>query len=303
MTESWRLDPTGEVDETVPTAVLHAAASEIDRRYHGFKHDVLWRATTDFVRMCNGEDGFAPLDTPYHDLRHTLACMLAMARLLDAHARRFHSLLSAGDALLGMLCALFHDVGYLRRGNEDVSCGAPLTPVHVSRGGAFLAGYLPRLGLEREAESAAAILHYTGYEKPIDEIRLARRRDHALGALLGTADILGQTADPLYPEKCGTLLWQEFQAWDGPYHSAEALLRETPEFHARLREERLEDLHDGAWHWLDDTMGQPNPYRLAMDAHLVRVRQLIERDALGELTGAKPQAVLPPLPALPRRRI
>lgn len=313
MSEPWRLDPTQSIDETDPEAILEAVRSIIDKRHHGFKHDLLRRAMADFLRLCNGDGDFAALDTPYHDLKHSMACVLAMARLLDAHARRYDSLLSAQDALLGMLCALFHDVGYLRRHDDAAPCGAALTPTHVSRGGAFLREYLPQLGIDKDrADSAAALLQYTGYEQSIDDIILPRRRDHELGTLLGTADLIGQTADTLYPEKCATLLWQEFRAWDEaasaghcdqrpPYDSAEKLLRDTPAFHARLREERLEGLLDGAWSLLDHTMGSPNPYRATIDAHLRRIGRLIDENRLEPLLSATPASVLPPLPSIRMR--
>jgi hypothetical protein len=69
--------------------------------------------------------------------------------------------------MLGIVVALFHDVGYLRTTRDaDVPNGAEFTTVHVSRGAAFLRDYLPKIDLARWTDVAAEIIHYTGYERP-----------------------------------------------------------------------------------------------------------------------------------------
>jgi hypothetical protein len=64
--------------------------------------------------------------------------------------------------MLGIVVALFHDVGYLRTTRDtDVPNGAEFTTVHVSRGAAFLTDYLPKINLGQWAKVAAEIIHYT----------------------------------------------------------------------------------------------------------------------------------------------
>ena len=64
--------------------------------------------------------------------------------------------------MLGIVVALFHDVGYLRTtGDTEVPNGAEFTTIHVSRGAAFLRDYLPKIDLGSWAEAAAEIIrHY-----------------------------------------------------------------------------------------------------------------------------------------------
>ncbi len=95
---------------------------------------------------------FEKCDTDYHDLQHVLDVSLAMARLLDGYERSRGDAPAIGARLfqLGVICALFHDCGYLRRrGDTRHRRGAEYTRIHVSRGARVLRGYLPTIGLGR----------------------------------------------------------------------------------------------------------------------------------------------------------
>jgi hypothetical protein len=84
--------------------------------------------------------------------------------------------LTAERATAGVILALFHDVGYLRRSSDrEQANGAEFTLNHVSRGAEFLAHYLPQIGLPQWAEVAAQIIHFTGYERPFDQILTTMR--------------------------------------------------------------------------------------------------------------------------------
>src|SRR6185436_6045681 len=70
-----------------------------------------------------------------------------------------------------------------------------------------------RLGLGKEmAELAATLVHFTGYERPAETIRLSGERERRLGQMLGSADILAQMSDRCYLEKCRDRLYPEFVA-------------------------------------------------------------------------------------------
>ena len=143
----------------------------------------------------------APL---YHEVRNTLDMTLAMERLTAGHERVCAPTerLGARRAVLGVLVALLHDTGYLRRTSEsEVGNGAVFTKVHVSRSAEFAAAYLPRIGFEVEASLGAKLVHFTGYEMDVDDIQVADPRDRMLGCLVGTADLIGQMSDRLYLEK------------------------------------------------------------------------------------------------------
>ena len=99
------------------------------------------RAFTTFTRIYSGTlPGYHGCDTAYHDAQHSLDCTLAMARLLDGHERTARkNRLGPRRARIGVICALFHDVGYIRRLDEhQFRNGAELTLCHVTRSGEFL---------------------------------------------------------------------------------------------------------------------------------------------------------------------
>ena len=65
---------------------------------------------------------------------------------------------------------------------------------------------------------ATRIVHFTGYEMPLDLIRVADARDRLVGHMLGTADMLAQMADRCYLEKCRDRLYAEFVLGDVAAH-------------------------------------------------------------------------------------
>jgi hypothetical protein len=140
---------------------------------------------------------------------------LAMARLIDGYERSHAGAQHFGDALfrLGVITALFHDMGYVRElRDQEHKNGAEYTLTHVSRGSVFLKDYLPKIGMPEMADIAAQLIHFTGYETPVGEIRVPSPIYRLLGSMLGSADIIAQMADRCYLEKCRDRLYPEFVA-------------------------------------------------------------------------------------------
>jgi len=93
------------------------------------------------------------------------------------------------------------------------------------------------------ADVAASLIHFTGYEIPVAEIKVPSLGYKLLGSLLGSADIIAQMSDRCYLEKCRDRLYPEFLAGgiarkrlpDGNeevlYESGEDLVRKTPHFY------------------------------------------------------------------------
>src|SRR3546814_3158848 len=107
------------------------------------------------------------------------------------------------------------------------------------------------------AAKARQIVHFTGYEIALDQIQVRDAKDRMLGFLLGSADVLAQTSDRCYLEKCRDFLFREFAlcglAGDprpgGPtpiYASAEQLLAKTVAFNRTLWRERRDGYFGGA---------------------------------------------------------
>lgn len=232
------------------------------------------------------------IETTYHDLQHTLDVTLAMARLIDGYCRE-HGADALGEerSAVGLVTALFHDAGYLRKLRDTQhSHGAEYTKVHVSRSAEMLEDVLPRLGLGQHAATAAEMVHFTGYERPLDEIRMPDGSWRKLGHLLGTADMLAQMADRCYLEKCRDRLYEEFEmggmarmrAPDGRiivnYESPEHLLRKTPDFCNVTLDKRLGDTFEDAHEYLETHFGGTNLYMEEIRANLAHLRMVIEQE-------------------------
>jgi hypothetical protein len=206
------------------------------------------RAFDDLAIAYRGENPrYLPCDTEYHDIQHVLDVTLAMSRLMDGYERSRNGApkLTEDCFALGVVTALYHDFGYLRRrGDTRHRYGAEYTLTHVSRGAAHLRRYLPKLGLRRLAGAAATLVHYTGYERPAETIRLDDTLLRRIGHMLGTADIIAQMSDRCYLEKCRDRLYPEFvlgglarRKLPGGrtqviFSSGDDLVRKTPAFYA-----------------------------------------------------------------------
>jgi hypothetical protein len=239
-------DVSAQFNTTDPQVVNN----EVDRIYRELypyaTTKPLDRAFGDLTRLYRGEyPGYHPCDTPYHDVQHVLDVTLAMARLIDGYERSRIGVRSFGDSLfrLGVITALFHDMGYVRELDDIAHTnGAEYTRTHVSRGSVFLKDYLPKIGMPEMADIAAELIHFTGYEIPVAQIKVPSPIYRLLGNLLGSADIVAQMADRCYLEKCRDRLYPEFLAGglttrrtsEGieqvVFASGEDLVMKTPQF-------------------------------------------------------------------------
>jgi hypothetical protein len=287
-------DVTGTVQVSSTAAVREAVEALCQSTWQNFPFEPVTRAFNQFERMFAGEvPGYHGVDTVYHDLQHTLDVTLALARLMAGHDRTVATSgqLGAERAAAGLIIGLFHDVGYLRRMDED-DCrhGAELTRVHVSRGAQFLADYLPQVQLSAWAPVAREIIHYTGYEVPFDRIIVADPKDKTLGHLIGTADMIGQMADRCYLEKCRDRLYPEFVlggmalpiSSNGGrqvrYASGLDVLRQTPEFVAETRVKRLDGAFGGAYRHIEALYGGQNPYMDMIDRNVGYLNRVLRSE-------------------------
>jgi hypothetical protein len=227
-----------DVTNTIRTTDLRQVAGEVMRVYRSLYEgaadsdtpaEAIEQAFEDLGRLYAGEHpDYQPCDTEYHDIQHVLDVTLAMTRLMDGYQRSrvatrsrvgevTRSRVGGSPALpaacfaLGVVIALFHDFGYLRkRGDRRHRYGAEYTMTHVTRGSKHLHGYLPRIGLKRYASAGAILVHYTGYERRAETIPLNDTLLRRVGHMLGTADIIAQMSDRCYLEKCRDRLYPEF---------------------------------------------------------------------------------------------
>lgn len=284
--------------DLVGSAVVRLFAS----RYPGADFSKLARAFDHIKALFAGTyPGYLACDTLYHDLRHTLDAALATARLIDGHDRTQPEAarLGARRAMLGVIVALLHDSGYLKRTAESrVENGAVFTKIHVSRSADFLLDYLPSLGFAAEAMVAAKLVHYTGHEIEIDELQVEDPRDHVLGCIVGTADLIAQMADRTYLEKCRDFLYQEF-VWGGiaretllngrevvNYRSANDVVLKTADYYDNVARKRLDQKLGGADRYAEAHFGGANLYRSEIETTMRFLRAAIQNDELDRMRRA-----------------
>lgn len=279
-------DVTNQVNTTDPPSVN----AEVNRifldLYPTASTHVLNRSFRDLARLHKGEyPGYRASDTGYHNIQHSLDVTLAMARLMNGYERSHHDhrteALGAKLFRFGVVTALFHDIGYLRKVNDmRHKNGAEYTLKHVTRGAKFLEEYISRLGMAELAPIAAQIIHFTGYERPIQKIHVPNLTFRLLGNMLGTADIIAQMADRCYLEKCRDCLYPEFVEGglaardDGDrrvgvmFKSAEDLVSKTPKFY-KTATVRLNDHLGSAYGYANKHFGGQNLYldEIAKNVH------------------------------------
>jgi hypothetical protein len=277
-----------------PEAVLAAIRTLFQPTWPTTSFKPLESAFEHFGRLFAGTvPGFCGVDTVYHDRQHTLDITLALARLMVGYERQHDgpARLGGDRAMLGLITGLFHDVGYLRRlDDQQISNGAEFTRTHVSRGARFLEEYLPVLGHAEWVPIATEIIHFTGYEVPFAQIKVNDPRDVTAGHLLGTADMIAQMADRCYLEKCRDRLYAEFVlggvalpvAENGgrqvKYASGLDLLRQTPEFVAEVRTKRLDGDFHAAYKNVEILYDGRNPYIEAIDRNMDYLRQILRSE-------------------------
>lgn len=285
-------DVTNTVQVSDPAAVCGAVGELFSALYPRTEFQPIETAFREVERAFRGRaTGFHGIETTYHDLQHTLDVTLAMMRLIDGYERAADTSkqrLGAERATVGLITALFHDAGYLRRTSDSRHRhGAEYTRVHVQRSARMLEEILPELGYEQFSGTAAEMVHFTGYEKPFGTIDIDDERWIKTGHLLGTADMLAQMADRCYLEKCRDRLYREFElggmarmrAPDGReiinYRSPQDLLQKTPEFCETTLQQRLGEKFEHAYRYMALHFGGENLYLESIDQSLQHLRFVI----------------------------
>ena len=292
-------DVANKVNVEDPAQVRDSVLSLYGTRYPGADLTALRQAFDDFQALFEGRyPGYLACDTLYHDLRHSLDMTLALARLVDGHDRVAgpSEQLGARRAILGVLVALLHDSGYLKRISEaNVDNGAVFTKTHVSRSADFITRYLPRVGFAEETALAARLVHFTGYEMDVDDIRVDDPRDRLVGCMVGAADLIGQMSDRMYLEKVHRFLYEEF-VWgkiarevmpDGRevvrYVSADDLIIKTPGFYEYVARTRIDKKLGGVDRYAEAHFGGASLYQSEIDRNMNFLRQTIETADLHRL--------------------
>lgn len=286
-----------DVTDRVRTTDAAAVSAEVLHLYQGLypraSGGAIRRAFDHVLHLYRGRHpDYHGCDTQFHDTQHLLDVTLAMARLMDGYERcRVASArLSPTLYSVGVIGALFHDVGYLRRRSDRRhGHGAEYTLTHVRRSAQYLRQYLRSIGLARYA-SAAAMVHYTGHERPAEQIRIDGALPRRIGQMLGTADLIAQMSDRCFLEKRRDRLYAELVAGGVAgrlFRSAGELVCRTHDFHLRALR-RLELQLARAYEYAERHFGGQNLYLDAMQKNARHALRLADGGADGLLRRAPP---------------
>jgi hypothetical protein len=231
---------------------------------------------------------YQAVDAPYHDFEHTLQGTLCMARLLRGrHLAGAEPQLTPKMYKLGLLAILLHDTGYLKKRNDTQGTGAKYTVTHVARSASFAAELLAEKGFSSSDILAVQnMIHCTGLDAVLGEIRFQSELEKNVGFALGTADLLGQMAAEDYAAKL-PILYSEFAEaaqyskdkthFVALYSSATDLMKKTPVFWEEFVLLKLTRDFERMYRFLNDPYPDgPNAYLERIEAHMDLLRKRAE---------------------------
>lgn len=258
----------------------------------------------DMTALFRGDyPGYAAVQTPYHDLEHTLHVFMCAVRLM-------HGVHISGTPLRDeevsqvMLAALMHDIGYAQNRGEESGTGAQHTPMHVTRGIEFMRRYLEENRLPSEwSLSLGALIRSTDPSFPYAPIDFPNERIRLLGQLVATADLVGQMADRTYLEKLLFLYLEFKEANFGNYRNVHDLLRQTRRFYEITRE-KLDGAYEGLYHRLAEhfreTMGVAKNYYLeSIEKNIAYLDMVTQREETEHLAMLKRNGIADKAKKLP----
>ena len=166
-------------------------------------------------------------DALYHDVEHTCMVTLCGQDILLGK-KLLEGQLQASDWLHFTIALLFHDIGYVRNilnGDTDNiqiidrdgvqtiqltddATDASLTPYHVERGELFLRQRV--WNPEIDIDFLCDLIGFTQFPVPKDRtLNYAdTKTSRELATLVGSADLIGQMADPHYDKKISALYYE-----------------------------------------------------------------------------------------------
>ena len=273
------------VDTKNPAAVENHLAGEFavvfpGRDLGGVRPVLRW-----VVDAFGGRDaGFHALDTPYHDLAHTLEVTLCLMTLIGRRAARgVEPVCSEESVRCALVASLLHDAGYLRAKDDTEGTGAKYTVIHVDRS-SDLAGTLTRsMGFsDAAARAIQGMIQCTALGVKVSTVAFDTPELGFLGRALGTADLMAQMAAPDYLDKL-PLLFREFaesaqhQERFGrkgqTFTSVEDLLAKTPGFWRFYALPRMQTDLEGVHQFLEHPDTGRNDYLEAVEANIRRLEQ------------------------------
>jgi hypothetical protein len=252
--------------------------------YYHYSEDSALRVRLAFsqVRSLFAGDfpGYRECLAEYHDFNHTMSVLLATARLLDGYniERVF---LPEELAIQLLLAALLHDTGYIQEDWDTEGTGAKYSPQHEQRSIEFLKRHAGVFEIEEpEIEPLVRLIQATDLKSDFAKIAFPSEEEQDAGAILGSADILGQMSDRAYLEKL-LFLYHEFrEAGILGYETEFDILKKTREFYeavkGRLRDTYLHVFELAHHHFRERYEVNQNLYIVAVDRQMAYLDKIID---------------------------
>jgi hypothetical protein len=242
--------------------------------------------------------GYRRCNTLYHDLNHTMDCLLVTAKLI--HGASLNGVrFGKKEVNLGLISALMHDTGYIQAIDDKTGTGAKYTICHIQRSIEFMKQYFQdhQFSLE-DLQICSNLLRCTGLDVKIAEIRFQTREHEILGKILGTADLIGQMANEHYLEKLPFLYYEFKEGGVQCYTDEFDLLKKTPAFWEMVKERFVSDLGQVDRYLRDYLRAlwgiNQDLYRQAIDRNIERLQSLLAAPGLtfSEGPGGRGQMLL-----------
>ena len=247
----------------------------------GFHSQIL----ADVIDLFN--EGFAdkqPIDTPYHNLEHTLQTTLCFAQIcLNWELTAEQPSITTEAFQNGLAAALLHDVGYMKDAHDPEGSGAKHTFCHELRSCDIATAYLSNLGWDAaRIGTVCSIICCTGPLADFNSIEFADDTALLLGQMVCTADYLGQIADPGYVSKIPALYrelnesdqFRSIPTEDRNYASVGELFEGTDTFWKTFVKPRLSDECGGVCELLTNRETSDNAYLTQVEANLKLIEEL-----------------------------
>ena len=224
-----------KIEDLVPMNDTQKVIEEVQKivfmMYPGFDFDPVHKVFNDVLKLFRGEyPGYRQCTLQFHDLKHTMDCLMAMARLIHgAFVEEF--IFPEQDVFLGLAAALMHDTGYIQTTDDKSGTGAQYTLTHVSRSIEFCNKYFSENKFSLYDPGVCHnCLECTGLDMKTKDILFDSPEHEMLAKMVGTSDLLGQMADRTYLSKI-TFLFKEFKEGGVPgFRDEFELLQKTPGF-------------------------------------------------------------------------
>lgn len=235
------------VNHNNPRAILAETKKIFLYHYPSSSFTRIEKAFETILRLFKGEyRDYMACNTEYHDLTHTLDALLACTRLMDGKnlSGDTFPVQLASDLLMA---TLLHDTGYIQKRDDSTGTGAKYTTNHVERSMEFVRLNKGEFQLEEgEIDVICILIACTGIKNRWEDFNFADNHQASAGAILGTADLLGQMSDRAYLEKLLFLYYEFREAGIEGFNTEFDILRKTLDFY-EITQTRLETTLKGSY--------------------------------------------------------